>query len=665
MSWENNLLTTAEAVTGVIGSAPAVIMKKQLGALDDGCVEVLARSPVAGFGYLGVDGSWRTTYVGGVPGFARVHSPTRISFALCEEADGPASLVFLLPGVGETLRVNGTVRRGRLDIEQVYVHCAQAVLRSGLWQPPGKPAVATVAGEGPLGSPGVADFLAASPFLVLSTWDAEGGSDTSPRGDQGAVARIVDGRTLLIADRRGNKRADTLHNLLQDDRISFAALVPGRTGVLHVRGRAVITVDPALLEPLALRGIPPHAALLVDVEAAELSANDAVTRARLWTAATPEGVPDLMALASLHLAANSRNRLLVKLAELMPKRLMRAAMNLAYRSGLRKEGFDVAAPAPRRAVREPWHEVRVVEVREETPSAVTLVLEGDRPFDFRPGQFFTLVTEIDGTPVRRPYSASSAPGTTRLEVTVKQVEGGLFSHHVRTLTAGDRLSVRGPSGTFHAEPGHEVALIAAGSGITPMMSIARTLLARPGERVSLLYSTRTEADTIFAADLARLVAEHPGRFTLKHVLTSRDGRLDAPAVQRWAADLGPDAKYYLCGPEALMDIAVKALDLPDERVHVESYTSASTATGSPAPQRMRVESGGRPVGEAVVEPGQTLLDAGLAAGLPMPYSCTVGSCHECVAKLLKGRVSRDDDGEVLTCTSAPLTDVTLELGTTG
>ncbi|GLY50454.1 hypothetical protein Lesp01_41100 [Lentzea sp. NBRC 102530] len=646
----------------MLGRAPAVIMKKQLSALDDGCLRVLAGSPVAAFGYLGADGVPRTTFVGGTPGFARVHSPTRISFPSCEDAEGPASLVFLLPGVGEVLRVNGTVRRGRLDVEQVYVHCAQAVLRSGLWQPPsGPPEVAPVVGDGPLAGPGIADFLAASPFLALSTWDAEGGSDTSPRGDQGAVARIVDDRTLLIADRRGNKRADTLHNLLQDDRISFAALVPGRTGVLHVRGRAVITVDPALLAPLALRGMPPHAAVRVAVEAAELSVNDAVTRSRLWTAATPEGVPDLMALASLHLAANSRSGLLVALAGLVPKRLMRTAMNFAYRSGLRKEGFDVAGPAPRAAAADPLREVRVVEVREETPSAVTVVLEGDRPFDFRPGQFFTLVTEIDGVQVRRPYSASSVPGSATLEVTVKQVEGGLFSRHVRTLAPGDRLHVRGPSGDFHAEPGHEVALIAAGSGVTPMMSIIRALLATPGERISLLYSSRTEEETIFAADLARLGAEHPGRLAVTLVLTSRDGRLDAPAVQRWAADVGPGATFYLCGPQALTETALKALDLPDGRVHVESYTSASAAAGSAVPQRMRVESGGQAVGEAVVEPGQTLLDAGLAAGLPMPYSCTVGSCHECVAKLLSGRVSRQDDGQVLTCTSAPLTDVTLEL----
>ncbi|MDX8052248.1 2Fe-2S iron-sulfur cluster-binding protein [Lentzea sp. BCCO 10_0798] len=672
MSWENNppaRLGTVAEVEVVVGRPASMIMRKQVGALDEGCADLLARSPIAGFGYRGADGASRTTFVGGTPGFARVHSPGRISFPLCEAADGPASLVFLLPGVGETLRVNGVARGGGFDVGEVYVHCAQSVLRSGLWQPPGDTPAAPEVGDGPLALPGVADFLAAAPFLVLSTWDSRGGSDTSPRGDQPTVARIVDGRTLLIADRRGNKRADTLRNLLEDDRLSFAALVPGRTGVLHVRGRAVITVDPGLLEPLALRGVPPHAALLVDVEDAVLSANDAVTRARLWTSATPDDVPDLMALASRHLAANSASGgprgFLLKIAGRIPARWMRAIINVAYRSGLRKEGYEVAAVRPSAATEDPLREVRVAEVRHETPSAVTLVLEDDQPFDFRPGQFFTLVADVGGARVRRPYSASSAPGSRRLEITIKQV--GRFSRHVRTLVAGDRLFVRGPSGTFHAEPGHEVVLLAAGSGVTPMMSIIRTLLAEPGDRIFLLYSNRTAEETIFAADLVRLVEQHPDRLAVTHVLTAHDGRLDVPRVRKWAADLtlSPSARFYLCGPEPLMDTARQALDelgVPGDRVHAESYTNASMAAGSVTPQRMLVQRDGNPVGTAVVEPGQTLLDAALAAGLPMPYSCTVGSCQECVAKLLAGKVSRQgEDGQVLTCTSAPLTDVTLEI----
>lgn len=672
-------VTTVDEIETVVGRPASMIMLKQVGELDEGCVDVLARSPVAGFGHRDADGTSRTTFVGGKPGFARVHSPTRISFALTEPAVGPASLVFLLPEVGETLRVNGSASAGRggevlFDVEQVYVHCAQAVLRSGLWQPPVAAVPAGPApevGSGPLALPGVADFLATAPFLVLSTWDSSGGGDTSPRGDQQAVARIVDGRTLVIADRKGNKRTDTLHNLLEDDRLSFAALVPGRTGVLHVRGRGTITVDPALLEPLSLRGTPPHAAVLVDVESAELATNDAVVQARLWTAHVDrDEVPDLMALASRHLAANTTSRL-AGLSRLVPVRWLRAAINLAYRWGLRKEGYEVVALGRRAAAVDPLREVRVVEVRRETPGAVTLVLEGGGTFDFRPGQFFTLVTDIDGRQVRRPYSASSAPGSTRLELTVKHVEGGRFSSHVHSsLAVGDRLSVRGPSGAFHLEAGHDVVLIAAGSGVTPMMSMIRTLLAESTNRAALLYSNRSAQETIFAAELERL-ARHD-RFSVTHVLTSRDGRLDVSGVREWAnSRASSGTRFYLCGPEPLMDTARQALDelgVPDEHVHVERYTTGPVAAvGSTTPQRMLIENGGA----AVVEPGQTLLDAGLAAGLPLPFSCTVGSCGECVVRLRAGKVSQQEpncltaqekaDGRILTCTSVPLTEVTLEV----
>src|SRR5262249_49916646 len=140
--------------------------------------------------------------------------------------------------------------------------------------------------------------------------DSSGGSDTSPRGDRQTTARILDSRTLVIPDRKGNRRADTLHNLLQDDRLSFAALVPGRSGVLHVRGRGAITDDPALLETMALRGMPPHLALLIDVEHAEVTGNDAVARSRLWTPGAHldrSTAPDLIALAGEHLAVGSAN----------------------------------------------------------------------------------------------------------------------------------------------------------------------------------------------------------------------------------------------------------------------------------------------------------------------------------------------------------------------
>lgn len=713
-------LTTVDEIEAAIGRPAPMVVLKQINALDEGCRTVLARCPVAAFGYRDADGTSRTTFIGGAPGFARVHSPTRISFSLPGPGDphGPVSFFFLLPGVGEILRVNGSVaaRKGAettVDIEEAYVHCAQAVLRSRLWQPPAPTGTAHgMEGGGPLCGPGVAEFLAAAPFLALSTWDSSGGSDTSPRGDRQAVTRILDGRTLVIPDRKGNKRADTLHNLLRDDRLSLAALVPGRSGVLHVRGRGTLTDDPALLETMALRGMPPQLALLIDVEHAEVAGNDAVARSRLWSpgAHLDRGtVPDLMALAGEHLAANSSESgsstpaFLLKAVGAVPglTRLLRLVMNRVYLSGLRKEGYEDMGPGAdgrgrgfphrRRAaaggrVETPLREVRVAEVRRETPSAVTLVLEdaGENPgpFDFRPGQFFTLVADIDGRPVRRAYSASSVPGRSRLEVTVKHVEDGRFSTHVhRGLVVGDRIAVRGPSGSFHAErqPPDEMVLVAAGSGVTPMMSMIRTLLAggpRP-ERIALLYSSRSANEIIFADELARLAKDHPGRLSVTHVLTRRDGRLDAEGVRRWVSGLSParDAHYYACGPGPLMDAVrsvLTGLGVPEELLHQEHYTGgADTGTAATAPQEMTVEDNGHPVGTVVVEPGQTLLDAGLAAGLPMPYSCTVGNCGDCMVRLRGGEVTQSEpncltprqkaDGYVLTCVGCPRSKVTVDV----
>lgn len=410
-------------------------------------------------------------------------------------------------------------------------------------------------------------------------------------------------------------------------------------------------------------------------------------------------------------------------------------MNRAYRSGLRKEGYedvsenvepgaggrrrgflrrrpaDEGRPADDGGTANPLREVRIAEVRRETPSAVTLVLEdlvredlvqaglvregaGANPgsFDFRPGQFFTLVADIDGRPVRRAYSASSAPGSGRLEVTVKHVEGGRFSTHVhRSLRVGDRLAVRGPSGSFHAGPRSpdapdandapaEIVLVAAGSGVTPMMSMIRARLAvRPGrDRIALLYSSRSAVEIIFADELHRLAKDNPDRLSVTHVLTSRDGRLDADGVRRWVTGLSParDAHYYTCGPGPLMDavqLVLTGLGVPDERVHQEHYTSGADtrAVAATVPQEMTVEEDGRPVGTVVVEPGQTLLDVGLAAGLPMPYSCTVGNCGDCMVRLRGGEVTQNEpncltpqqkaDGYVLTCVGCPLSKVTLDI----
>jgi ferredoxin-NADP reductase len=254
----------------------------------------------------------------------------------------------------------------------------------------------------------------------------------------------------------------------------------------------------------------------------------------------------------------------------------------------------------------------------------------------------------------------------------------------RRLRTGDRLALRGPSGSFHAEPQppDEIVLIAAGSGVTPMMSMIRTQLAsRTGrDRITLLYSSRSEEEIIFADELAKLAKDNPDRLSVTHVLTGRDGRLDADRVHGWITGLSPapDAHYYVCGPEPLMDAVqsvLTGLEVPDELVHSERYTSgADTMVAATMPQEMTVEQDGHLVGTSVVEPGQTLLDAGLASGLPMPYSCTVGNCGECMVRLRSGDVAQNEpncltpqqkaDGYVLACVSCPLSKVTLDIAET-
>ncbi|MET9265870.1 2Fe-2S iron-sulfur cluster-binding protein [Amycolatopsis sp. NPDC004079] len=688
-------MTTVEELEAAIGRPGAAIMLKQLDRLDEGCETILAHSPFAGCGYRTADGARHSTFVGGAPGFLHVRSPAQISFALPADAPAPAidhgiSFVILLPGVGETLRLNGIVaatngRETAVNVKEAYIHCGRCVFRSKLWQPrPVHAAQSTPSiGNGPLTRPGIANFLVRAPFLVLTTGDAAGGSDTSPRGDQPGFAQIVDGRTILLPDRNGNKRADTARNLLQDPNIALAALVPGRTDVLQLRGTASLTNDPALLEPLFLRGNIPQAALLIDVTHAELVASEAIERSRLWH---PEAhvdrieVPDLMALAvkhaSLGTAAGAPPGFLFTLLPRFPK-LIRFIINRGYRSQLHDEGYADSAPELER----PLRTVRVAEIRRETPRAVTVALEDGARFDFRPGQFFTLIADLDGRPVRRAYSASSVPGTRRLEVTVKRVDDGRFSAYLHDrLQVGDRLSVRGPSGSFHADPRADLVLIAAGSGITPMMSVLRTRLSRPGRsRISLLYASRSEEETIFAAQLARLQRRHPRRLRITHVLSRPDsswtgerGRIDADLLRRWLGTASSKAEYCVCGPEPLMATArevVAELGVPDGRFHEERYTSGAVdpADMSTERQEMVVEN----VGTATVEPGDTLLDAGLAAGLPMPYSCTVGNCGECLVRLRSGDVAMKQpncltaqqlaDGYVLACVGCPRSAVVVEL----
>ncbi|WAJ44341.1 FAD-binding oxidoreductase [Mycobacterium sp. Aquia_216] len=742
-------LTTVDEVEAIIGRPPSVVLAKELDHLDSGCEEILAHSPVAGVGYLaGPDACPVSTYVGGVAGFAEVLNPNRISLPFPDGYDPPQqntgiSFVFLLPGVGEVLRLNGRVLRSGpsavINVEQAFVHCAKAIHRSGLWNTPESNKVdgnSTIEEGGPttLDNPAVASFFAASPFFVVSTWAGDLSSDTSPRGDSPGFIQILDANTIAIPDRKGNKRADTFHNLVENDRISLAVLVPGSNAVLHIRGTGYMSDAPDLLATMMLKGTSPHAALIIKVSDVEFHSNTAIFKSDLWhlSSHAADEMPNMMALASKHVVimadrAKGRSALGIAFGVLAKyPRLAKAVADLTYKSELTGEGYPSPGSVPelisptvvgaerpsggwfrrllarRRVTRRndtaagsaiDLQDVNVVDVIHETASATTLVFENQSrtAFDFKAGQFFTISAQVGKRTIRRAYSASCAPGGQRCALTIKQVTDGSMSTYLNTkVKPGDRLQIMGPSGNFcipnpnSAPP--ELVLIAVGSGITPIMSILRTMMTETTDtRVALIYGNRTEDDIIFAAALAELCARYPDRLVVRHVLTKPSpawtgatGRLDEEGLRRELSGLaiGPDSHYYICGPEAVMEGARRALiddGVTESRIHRERFVRAvdDLDVRGLAPQTMVVDSGGTQLASLTVEPGSSLLQAGLAARLPMPYSCTVGNCGDCMVKLLDGEVAMGEpnclepeqrsNGYILACIAKPRSPVRIEI----
>lgn len=353
-------VTTVEAVETLIGKPPQLILLKAVDTLDDGCRNVLAHSPIAGVGFRDGAGAAHTTLVGGRSGFAHAETATHLSFSIPADEPHPAqgtglSMLFLVPGIGETLRLNGSasdVSAGRVTValDEAWVHCARCVLRSGLWKEPLDNAAPPQFGvvEGPLAHPAVAEFLSRTPFLLMSSRDADGHGDTSPKGDPAGFVHILDGHTLAIPDRRGNKRADTFRNLMACDEVSLAALVPGRDDVLHLSGTARVIDDPALLSAMALKDKPPHAATVVHVDRTQITPNEAVRLSGVWDRSAHADRPrafDMMSVAAQHLAHNKGHGASASMARVLSKglaaspRIARRAMDAAYRKELKDEGY--------------------------------------------------------------------------------------------------------------------------------------------------------------------------------------------------------------------------------------------------------------------------------------------------------------------------------------
>ena len=337
--------------------------------------------------------------------------------------------------------------------------------------------------------------------------------------------------------------------------------------------------------------------------------------------------------------------------------------------------------------------MRIVEVVRETADAVSIHLapEDGSELCHLPGQFLSFDVEVRGETLRRAYSLANAalPGARR-HITVKRVAGGRVSNHlVDHAAAGQVLRVFGPSGDFVVRPDpsrrRKLVLLAGGSGITPIVSIAETVLAvEPFSQLVLIYGNRRIDDVIFRERLDALVARYGSRFVVDHVLEEADegwpgarGRLDAAVTSERLDALGfegDDVDYYVCGPAPMREAVREALrargvtTIHEERFHSPEDRTEGADDRDVQPVTIRAH--GRIV-EARAEPGQTLLEAGLAAGVEMPFSCAMGGCGACRVRLREGEVRADEpnclsdeeraEGFVLACCSRPRTPVTLEL----
>jgi 3-ketosteroid 9alpha-monooxygenase subunit B len=301
-----------------------------------------------------------------------------------------------------------------------------------------------------------------------------------------------------------------------------------------------------------------------------------------------------------------------------------------------------------------FHRLRVASVIEETADARSIVFEVPAElagsFAYRPGQHLTLRVPAS-RPALRCYSCSSIPGEP-LRVTVKRMVDGLASGWLCTaLKAGDTLEVAAPAGVFTPRGlDGEFLMFAGGSGITPVFSILRSVLANGNGRVRLVYANRDERSVIFAAELARLSREFPRRLQVIHWLDSVQG----VAAQAQLAALGAGfekAQCFICGPGLFMDCAAAALHdlgIPGHHVHIERFVSLPDDADAASAPQPSAAAGGTPVrieveldgAEHVVtgEPGQLLIESLEAAGLSPPFSCRAGACAACMCKLEDGAV---------------------------
>lgn len=342
-----------------------------------------------------------------------------------------------------------------------------------------------------------------------------------------------------------------------------------------------------------------------------------------------------------------------------------------------------------------FHPLRIAEVRRETPDAISLRFElpSELADDYRfvQGQHLTLKARVQGEELRRSYSICAGVDDGELRVAIKKIGGGRFSTWANdAIKVGDVIDVMTPEGRFHTEldpanAKHYVAF-AAGSGITPILSLIKTTLkAEPNSRFTLIYGNRRQASIIFAEALEDIKDRYMTRFTMYHVFSREEqevplfnGRLDRERVAAFLDTLVPAADIdaaFICGPGAMIDEVEAGLlagGVKPENIHLERFGIPDSGPehhvepgDAPQARVTLIVDGLRREMEFRAE-DTSILEVGLRAGLDLPYSCKGGVCCTCRAKVLEGKVRMDknytleqpdiDAGYVLTCQSHPLTE---------
>ncbi|RNL59959.1 ferredoxin--NADP reductase [Nocardioides marmoriginsengisoli] len=353
--------------------------------------------------------------------------------------------------------------------------------------------------------------------------------------------------------------------------------------------------------------------------------------------------------------------------------------------------------------------LKVAEVIEETNDAKSVAFEVpddlQERFAYTPGQFLTVAVPSDQTGLAaRCYSLSSSPHSGRHQITVKRTADGYASNWIcDNLKAGDTMRLLPPSGIFTPKDiNADLLLWGGGSGITPVISIARTALEKGSGKVVLFYANRDETSVIFAAELRELVAEHPDRFTVVHWLESVQGLPTQEGLKQFATYFA-DYTSFCCGPAPFMKAvatALKELEIPRDRRHQEKFVSLG---GNPfgdveevlAAQKILAEADdGEEAGEAAFagpvsieveldgnhyafddwDGKQVLLEFLESKGVDAPFSCREGNCSSCACIVLDGDISMKHndvldaedlaDGIRLTCQALPLTE-TLKISYNG